>query len=90
VIFIGLAPESSDNFATQDWRQELARENAGNGTDFLANLSFALANGRTGDVKELTAHSKARTPVTKVSKVTKRKIGVLRQKPLHLGIGLGH
>jgi hypothetical protein len=42
------------------------------------------------DVKELKAHSKARTPVTKISKVTKRTIGALRQKALHLGIGLGH
>ena len=42
------------------------------------------------DVKELRAHSKARTPVTKISKGTKRTIGALRQKALHLGIGLGH
>src|SRR5258705_6331743 len=34
--------------------------------------------------------SKARTPVTKISKETKRTIGALRQKALHLGIGLGH
>jgi hypothetical protein len=42
------------------------------------------------DVRELKAHSKARTPVTKISKETKRTIGALRQKALHLGIGLGH
>jgi hypothetical protein len=30
------------------------------------------------DVKELKAHSKARTPVTKISKETKRTIGALR------------
>jgi len=42
------------------------------------------------DVKELKAHSKARTPVTKISKETKRSVGALRQKALHLGIGLGH
>jgi hypothetical protein len=42
------------------------------------------------DVKELKAHSKAKTPVTKISKETKRTIGALRQKALHLGIGLGH
>ena len=35
------------------------------------------------DVKELKAHSKARTPVTKISKETKRTIGALRQKALH-------
>jgi hypothetical protein len=42
------------------------------------------------DLKELRAHSKARTPVVKISKVTKRSIGALRQKALVLGIGLGH
>ncbi|MCC8975355.1 hypothetical protein [Bradyrhizobium brasilense] len=42
------------------------------------------------DVKELKAHSKARTPVTKISKLTKRTVGSLRQKALNLGIGLGH
>jgi hypothetical protein len=42
------------------------------------------------DVKELKAHSKARTPVVKISKQTKRTIGALRQKALILGIGLGH
>lgn len=42
------------------------------------------------DVKELRAHSKARTPVAKVSKLTKRSEGSLRQKALKLGIGLGH
>jgi hypothetical protein len=43
-----------------------------------------------GDVKELRAHSKARTPVAKISKLTKRTIGSLRQKAKALGIGLGH
>ncbi|WP_094183708.1 hypothetical protein [Bradyrhizobium canariense] len=42
------------------------------------------------DIKELKAHSKARTPVIKISKVTKRSVGALRQKALYLGIGLGH
>jgi hypothetical protein len=42
------------------------------------------------EVKELKAHSKARTPVVKISKQTKRTIGALRQKALILGIGLGH
>lgn len=42
------------------------------------------------DVKELRAHSKARTPVAKISKLTKRSEGSLRQKALKLGIGLGH
>ena len=42
------------------------------------------------DVKELRAHSKARTPVVKIAKLTKRTIGSLRQKAQKLGIGLGH
>jgi hypothetical protein len=42
------------------------------------------------DVKELRAHSKARTPVEKIAKQTKRSVGSLRQKARTLGIGLGH
>ena len=42
------------------------------------------------DVKELRAHSKAKTPVDKIAKLTKRSVGSLRQKALKLGIGLGH
>lgn len=42
------------------------------------------------NVRELKAHSKARTPVTKISKLTKRTVGALRQKALSLGFGLGH
>jgi len=39
---------------------------------------------------ELRKHSKARTPVVKISKAMKRTIGALRQQALKLGIGLGH
>jgi hypothetical protein len=42
------------------------------------------------DVKKLKAHSKARTPLAKIVKITKRSEGSLRQKALKLGIGLGH
>jgi len=42
------------------------------------------------DLRELKDHSKARTPVVKISKLTKRSVGALRQKALHMGIGLGH
>jgi hypothetical protein len=42
------------------------------------------------DVRELRAHSKARTPVAKIAKLTKRSVGSLRQKALKLGIRLGH
>jgi hypothetical protein len=42
------------------------------------------------DLKLLKAHSKARTPVAKVSKLMKRSEGSLRQKARAMGIGLGH
>ena len=42
------------------------------------------------DVKELRAHSKARTPLATFMKLTKRTEGSLRQKASKLGIGLGH
>ena len=42
------------------------------------------------DLRELKDHSKAWTPVVKIAKLTKRSVGALRQKALHLGLGLGH
>jgi hypothetical protein len=42
------------------------------------------------DVRDLRAHSKARTPVKKIAKSMKRSEGSLRQKAVSLGIGLGH
>jgi hypothetical protein len=61
------------------------------------NVTKAKKNGKPmrrewtkADIKELKAHSKARTPVVKISKDTRRTIGALRQKALLLGIGLGH
>lgn len=42
------------------------------------------------DVRELRAHSKAKTPVARIAKLTKRSVGSLRQKALRLGIPLGH
>ena len=41
-------------------------------------------------LKELKDHSRAKTPVAKISKAMKRTVGALRQKALHLGIPLGH
>jgi hypothetical protein len=41
------------------------------------------------DLKVLKAHSKARTPVAKVSKLMNSE-GSLRQKARAMGIGLGH
>ena len=42
------------------------------------------------DVRTLKAHSKARTPVIKVSRVMKRTVGALRRRAGILGLGLGH
>ena len=42
------------------------------------------------DVRELKAHSKARTPVSNVAKALKRTEGAIRQKALEIGIGIGH
>lgn len=44
----------------------------------------------SADIKELKAHSKAKTPVSKIAKLTKRTEGSLRQKALKLGVPLGH
>jgi len=40
--------------------------------------------------KELRAHSKAKTPVARIVKITKRTEASLRQKAIKLGIKLGH
>jgi hypothetical protein len=42
------------------------------------------------EVRELKAHSKARTPVPAVAKAMKRTEGAVRQKAKTIGIGLGH
>jgi hypothetical protein len=42
------------------------------------------------DVRELKAHSRARTPLTVIAKKMKRTQGALRRKAGILGIGLGH
>jgi len=42
------------------------------------------------NVRELKAHSRFRTPVAEISKLTKRTVGALRQKALQIGMPLGH
>jgi hypothetical protein len=42
------------------------------------------------DVRELKAHSKARTPLAEIAKKMKRTERALRRKAGILGIGLGH
>jgi hypothetical protein len=42
------------------------------------------------DEKELRQHSKAKTPVNKISKTMKRSAGALRQKARNMGFAIGH
>jgi hypothetical protein len=42
------------------------------------------------DISEIKGHSRARTPVAKMSKLMKRTVGALRQKAFDLGLSLGH
>lgn len=42
------------------------------------------------DLRDLKKHSRARTPVAKVSKDLKRTVAALRVKASQLGVGLGH
>jgi hypothetical protein len=42
------------------------------------------------DLRELKAHSKARTPAVQVAKAMKRTEAAVRQKAKTIGIGLGH
>jgi len=42
------------------------------------------------DVRELKEHSRAKTPVARIARLTKRSALALRQKAWQLGISLGH
>lgn len=42
------------------------------------------------DLRDLKAHSKARTPAVKVAKAMKRTEAAVREKATTIGIGLGH
>jgi hypothetical protein len=42
------------------------------------------------DISELKLHSRTKTPVAKISKLTKRTVGALRQKAFQMGLALGH
>jgi hypothetical protein len=65
----------------QKWEFEVAKK---------AKRKIARREYTKADVKELRAHSKERTPIAIIMKLTKRTEGSLRQKALKLGIGLGH
>jgi hypothetical protein len=42
------------------------------------------------DIKNLRAHSKAKTPVARIAKLMRRSEATLRQKAVTMGIPLGH
>jgi hypothetical protein len=42
------------------------------------------------DLRQLKAHSKAKTPVVEVAKAMKRTEAAARQKAKTIGVGLGH
>jgi len=42
------------------------------------------------DIRDLKAHSRAKTPVARIARLTKRSALALRQKAWQLGISLGH
>jgi len=42
------------------------------------------------NLRDLKAHSRSKTPVAEISKLTKRTKGALRQKAQQMGISLGH
>ena len=42
------------------------------------------------NVRELKAHSRSKTPLAKISKLTKRTIGTLRRKASRMGLSLGY
>lgn len=42
------------------------------------------------NVRELRTHSRSKTPVARISKLTKRTVAALRQKAFQMGMSLGH
>jgi hypothetical protein len=57
----------------------------------MAKKAKVLRRAWTKDqLRELKMHSRAKTPVAKISKIMKRTAGALRQKAFQLGMSLGH
>jgi hypothetical protein len=56
----------------------------------MSKKTIKRARWTKADHRTLKAHSKARTPVVKISMQMKRTVGALRQQAFMLGIGLGH
>ena len=80
VLFVeALGATLGTNLATPELMVLPRKKTTGHGTPWT-----------TQHVKELKMHSKARTPVAKISKIMKRTERALRRKAGILGIGLGH
>ena len=71
-----------------------ARLNNGSGANNLKRTFKKKTQARrewtATDLRDLKKHSRARTPVAKVSKDLKRTVAALRVKASQLGVGLGH
>ena len=65
--------------------------NASEESDLMAKKkTLARTPWSKEDLRELKAHSKARTPVVQVAKAMRRTEAAVRQKAKTIGIGLGH
>jgi hypothetical protein len=81
-ILLLMSKEVISSCSESSWRIEVAKK--------ATKKRISRKEYTASDVKLLKAHSKARTPVSKLTKLMKRSEGSLRQKALTLGIGLGH
>jgi NADH:ubiquinone oxidoreductase subunit len=71
-------------------KAKVTKNNVKNNTKTSVKKSAKRREWTKADLRDLKAHSKAKTPVNKISKATKRTAGALRAKAFQLGIGLGH
>jgi hypothetical protein len=76
--------------ARKDQREALAGHNQQEFTKVAKVKKIVRKDYTKDDIKVLKAHSKARTPIAKISKEMKRTVPALRAKAHQLGIGLGH
>ena len=76
---------------------KLASLSPAKGSDMAKKVKTVKKNGRSTrvpwskeDARKLKAHSKAKTPVTKIAKEMKRTPGAVRQQAFKAGISIGH
>ena len=67
------------------WSAPVAKKTKKTKKKTVARRLYSMA-----EVKELRAHSKAKTPVERIAKLMKRSGPTLRQKARALGLPLGH